>query len=203
MTKDLIEGFENFKKVAYAGKNPLMPLLVKEGQSPDYFIISCIDSRTDPGVIFNSAPGMFFTHKAMGTIVRPYKKGTALSAAIQFALKYNQIKTIIIMGHTDCGAIKALIANLDDEEISSFINVAKQGLDNAITKHNDHNLQRGVEEEIVLLSRENLKTYPAIKNALKNNEIEIKCWLFDMGKGNIIEYNDETEIFEIIGNDNA
>ncbi|MCK5374423.1 MAG: hypothetical protein KAJ40_03990, partial [Alphaproteobacteria bacterium] len=178
MTSDLIEGFENFRKNAYEMDNPLMPLLVKNGQSPDYFIISCIDSRTNPGIIFNAQSGTFFAHKAMGAIIRPYKKGTALSAALQFSLKYTQVKTIIIMGHTHCGAIKALIEKLDDDEISDFINVAKQGLNRARNKQSDNVcLERRTEEEIVLLSRDNLKTYPMVKEALAKNEVDIKCWL--------------------------
>ncbi len=199
MTSDLIEGFKNFKKNAYERDNPLMPLLVKNGQSPDYFIISCIDSRTNPGIIFNAQSGTFFAHKAMGAIIRPYKKGTALSAALQFSLKYSQVKTIIIMGHTHCGAIKALIEKLDDDEISDFINVAKQGLNRAKNKQSDNvRLERRTEEEIVLLSRDNLKTYPMVKEALAKNEVDIKCWLFDMEKGNILEYNDKTRSFIVV-----
>ena len=203
MTDDLIEGFKNFKKEAYDSKYPLMPHLVKKGQAPDYFIISCIDSRANPGVIFNASPGTFFAHKAMGAIVRPYKKGTALSAALQFAIKYNKVKTIIIMGHTDCGAIKSLVNNLNDNEITSFIDVAKQCLNRAKNKNNDDKLERHTEEEIVLLSRENLKSYPAVRYALANDKLEIKCWLFDMQEGNLLEYSDETKSFNIIGNDNA
>lgn len=199
MTDDLIDGFHKFKKEAYDSKYPLMPHLVKNGQAPDYFMISCIDSRTNPGIIFNTPPGTFFAHKAMGAIVRPYKKGTALSAALQFAVKYNHVKTIIIMGHTDCGAIKSLVENLNDSEISSFTDVAHECLQRAKNKNNDDNLQRHTEEEIVLLSRENLKSYPAVRYALANDKIEIKCWIFDMKEGELLEYNDETTSFNIIG----
>lgn len=198
----LLAGFRKFRKETYEGLGALMPRLVEKGQSPDYFIISCIDSRSNPGTIFRAQPGTFFAHKAMGAIVRPYKKGTALAAALQFALKYNKVRKIIILGHTGCGAIKALIDELDDEEIASFIDVAKKGIEKARQRHADptmhNNLFRHAEEEIVLLSTENLKTYPSVQKALAEGELEIASWLFDMEKGIIHSYDPQTREFTTI-----
>ena len=169
-----------------------MPRLVKEGQSPEYFMISCIDSRSNPGTIFNAAPGTFFAHKAMGAIVRPYKKGTALAAALQFAIEYNNIKNIIILGHTGCGAIHALVNDIDDKEITSFLDVAQSGLERAKKKcgneYTPDRLQRCAEEEIILQSAKNLTTYPSVAKALKENRIEITPWLFSMEYGSLLEY---------------
>ncbi|MGB0720674.1 MAG: carbonic anhydrase, partial [Bdellovibrionales bacterium] len=116
MTDDLVKGLAEFKRYHYADDDSLMNTLVEQGQSPRYFIISCIDSRTNPGTIFRAKPGAFFAHKAMGAIVRPYKQGTALAAALQFALNYNQVDTVIVLGHTKCGAVQALAEDLDDPE---------------------------------------------------------------------------------------
>ncbi len=198
MTDNLLKGFKEFRKTAYEGDEPLMPKLVKDGQKPDYFIISCIDSRANPGKIFNAQPGTFFAHKAMGAIVRPYKQGTALSAALHFALNYNEVKTIIVMGHTQCGAINALINGLEDQEITSFLDVAKHGVDKAqqTSKQCDTDLHRLAEEQIVLESVENLKDYPSVKTALGENTVEIKSWIFDMMEGVICEHNPETNKFE-------
>jgi carbonic anhydrase len=176
-----------------------MPRLVREGQSPNYFIISCIDSRANPGTIFNAPPGTFFAHKAMGAIVRPYQPGTALAAALQFALIYNKVETVIVLGHTGCGAVKALIDDIEDPEISSFVRVAKQGLQKAAdlakneTDHDD--LHRHAEEQIVLLSAENLQTYPSVRYALKQGRLTIKPWLFDMTAGDVLEYDESAGAF--------
>lgn len=199
MPNKLIEGFLKFRKDAYGHPDALMPQLVKDGQTPEYFIISCIDSRGNPGTIFRPAPGTFFAHKAMGAIVRPYKKGTALAAALQFALKYNQVKEIIILGHTGCGAVKALVEKLDDDEISSFVDVAKVGLHraqercNGVCSHDE--LLRHAEEEIVLESMRNLKSYPSVYVALAENRLSIRGWLFDMEHGQILQYDAETKEF--------
>lgn len=179
-----------------------MPQLVQNGQNPELFIISCIDSRGNPGTIFNAVPGLFFAHKAMGAIVRPYKKGTALSAALQFALAYNKVRDIVILGHTGCGAIKALVEQIEDEEISSFINVAHKGLERArhacgeSCAHAD--LLRLTEEQIVLQSAENLRDYPSVREALREERVRIHPWLFDMDDGDILGYNDATKAFESI-----
>lgn len=194
MTNSLIEGFLKFREAAYSSPDALMPQLAKDGQSPNYFLISCIDSRANPGTIFNAPPGTFFAHKAMGAIVRPYKLGTALAAALQFALIHNKVENLIVLGHTGCGAVKALIENIEDPEISSFVAVAREGLHKAEelagndTDHDD--LHRHAEEQIVLLSAENLKTYPSVHYALKEGRLTIKPWLFDMSHGDLLEYDE-------------
>lgn len=199
MAKSLIQGFKMFRKDNYEGKGALMKKLVAEGQSPDYFIISCIDSRSNPGTIFRPEPGTFFAHKAMGAIVRPYKKGTALAAALQFALMHNKVKEIIVLGHTGCGAIKAMVEKIEDEEISSFVNVAQEGLEKAKHRCGDHcthdELLRHSEEEIVLLSAENLKSYPSVASALEEDRIVIRPWLFDMDRGELLQYNPDFKEF--------
>ena len=138
----------------------------------------------------------------MGAIVRPYKKGTALAAALQFALAYNAVKEIIILGHTGCGAIKAMVEKTDDEEISSFTDVAIAGLKKAEIRCNNvcthDELLRHTEEEIVLLSVENLKSYPSVSRALHESRVVIRPWLFDMEDGNLLEYNDTEKNFTAI-----
>ncbi len=187
MTQDLINGFKVFRHHHYEGNAPLMPYLVKEGQDPNYFIISCIDSRANPGTIFSPNPGSFFAHKAMGAIVRPYTKPTALSAGLHFALEYNKVHTVIVLGHTGCGAVNALVNKLDDPEISEFIEVAKHCICDG---------QRATEEKIVLESVENLKAYPSVAKAIKDGRAAIKPWLFEMETGHLLEHNGDK--FEVL-----
>jgi len=193
MTDELVKGFENFKRYQYDGEDGLMPRLVEDGQAPKYFIISCIDSRSNPGVIFRAQSGTFFAHKAMGAIVRPYKQGTALAAALQFALNYNEVDTIIVLGHTGCGAVQALAENLDDPEIASFINVAKNALAKAQACCSGHDeILARTEQETVLESIENLNSYPSVQKALEEKKVN----------GALLEHNSNTQNFEIINNNN-
>lgn len=199
MTQDLITGLESFKKYHYDEESGLMPDLAYFGQDPKYFIISCIDSRSNPGTIFRAPPGIFLSHKAMGAIVRPYKQGTALSAALQFALKYNKIESIIVLGHTNCGAIKALAEDIDDPEITSFVSVAKHALTKAKACHDNHDdIIAKTEQETVLESVENLKGYPSVAAALAENRVTIKPWVFDMHAGNLLEHDPKKNEFIIV-----
>lgn len=205
MTDILLQGFRAFRDETYKNSSSIMPRLVREGQAPNYFIISCIDSRSNPATLFRPEPGTFFAHKAMGAIVRPYKKGTALAAALQFALIHNRVEHIIILGHTKCGAIKALVEKLEDEEISSFIEVAQQALDRAhhhCGHHCEHEeLIKLTEKEIVLLSAENLKTYPSVQKALDENRVTIHPWLFEMESGQLFEYQPTKQSFVSLTNE--
>ena len=199
MANSLLQGFLRFRKEAYGTPDSVMTNLVEHGQSPKYFVISCIDSRANPGTIFNAPPGTFFAHKAMGAIVRPYHHGTALAAALQFALVYNDVDTLVVLGHTGCGAVHALIEEIEDPEIASFVEVARDGLNQAKkladneTDHND--LHRHAEEQIVLQSVENLRGYPSVRYAKEKKSITIKPWLFDMSAGDLLEYSTEEKQF--------
>lgn len=196
MPENLIEGFKQFVANNYNSSSDLMRDLIKNGQDPDYFIISCIDSRAHTGTVFQMPPGTYFAHKAMGAIVRPYHKGTALAAALQFALIHNNVKTLIVMGHTNCGAVQALINNIEDPEISSFIKVAQTALDRTHECGCSHdNEQRCTEENIVKLSLENLKKYPSVKSRLDKDDLNIKGWLFDLDEGALLEYDEESDSF--------
>ncbi len=196
MARVLLEGFKRFRKDTYEGASPLMPQLVQQGQSPEYFIISCIDSRSNPGTIFRTAPGTFLAHKSMGALARPYRKGTALAATLEFAVTHNKVREIIVLGHTNCGAVEALINGIEGDEISSFLSFAQTRLQEAKDRQKsccpDHDISRAAEEQIVIDSARNLKTYPSVQQALAEDRITIRPWLFVMEEGNIYEY-DETK----------
>lgn len=204
MPDDLLRGFERFRKEAYFDERSIMQDLVEKGQNPNCFVISCIDSRCNPATIFKSSPGKFFTFNAMGAIVRPYETGTALSAGLQFGIEHKNIEYIILMGHTGCGAIEALVDNLEDEEIGSFITVAQQGLENAkkITQDGG-NLYRIAEEQILLESRKNLQTYPVVQSAVAAGTVKIVTWLFDMHHGQIFEYDEDKDDFILVSSPNT
>jgi carbonic anhydrase len=175
MTDSLIEGFKRFlAKYDNANAAPV---------DREYVIISCVDSLSDPGIIFDKPPGTYFGFRAPGAIVRPYKAGTALSATLDIALVSNRVRKIIVLGHTGCAAMSALVNGSDNEEIHSFVEQAKAGLARAKKlcgsqcAHED--LIRLTEEQTVLQSVENLKTYPTVAKHLKDGSLEIIAWVYD------------------------
>lgn len=206
MPHKLLKRFtERFFPAGYDNANSPMPRLVAEGQTPEYFIISCADSRCDPGTIFDAEPGSFFGFKSIGAIVRPYKTGTALAASLQYAINVLEVKKLILLGHTHCGAIKALHDKTDDPEISSFIDVAHEAMDQARhiaketpEKENEDALLRLAEQQVLLASAKNLLTYPAVKKAVESGKLTIQSWIFEMEGGNILSYDISTSQFKTV-----
>jgi len=206
MTDKLLEGFEKrFLPKAYSDEGALMPELVEYGQNPDYMIISCADSRSDPGIIFDANPGIFLGFKAIGAIVRPYKPGTALAASLQYALQYLKIDKLYLLGHTHCGAVKALHDNIEDTDLRGFMDVMHDAMDKAraITEAtlengrgetcDEETLLREAERQVLNLSAENLMGYPAVKKALDEDRLTIERLLFDMSQGNILRYDAKSQ----------
>lgn len=173
-----------------------MPELVEYGQKPDYMIISCADSRSDPGIIFDAHPGVFFGFKAIGAIVRPYKPGTALAASLQYALHYLKIPKLYLLGHTHCGAVKALHEQTEDPDLAGFMDVMHDAMDKAREiagqNSNEETLLREAERQVLELSAENLIGYPAVKEALDENRLTIELLIFDMEHGSILRYDQKT-----------
>lgn len=202
MVQNLIEGFNRFHDKYYVEDRALMERLLAEGQKPNYFVISCMDSRSLPGIIFDAAPGTFFPFTPMGAIIRPYKQGTALAAGLEFATEIIGVKEIVVLGHTSCGAIEALVSSTKKRDITGFVDVAQEGFSRAKTMCGgtcSHDaLLRMTEEQVVLLSAENLRTYPGIKAGLENGSIKIHKWIFDMKAGVLKSYSLENQRFEPI-----
>jgi carbonic anhydrase len=207
MTKSLIDGFHKFYANYYEGNDALMPQLATNGQQPEYFIISCSDSRSDPATIFSAPPGRIFGFKAIGAIIRDYEEGTALSAALTYAIDYLHIKKVIVLGHTNCGAIGALVNGIFDPEIASFVNVAKEGHERAKQKlaisvffgnAADPCILAETEKQTALLSAEHVRTYPAVARALGRNDLSISTWIFDMHKGDLLQFNEDSQQFETV-----
>lgn len=195
----LTEGFQKFVRAPgrYDNGRGQMDMLVKDGQKPGYFVIACIDSRGNPANIFSAEPGNFFTHMSMGAIVRPYVKGYALSAALQFAIKYMNVRNIVLCGHTQCGAVQALVQGLEDDEISSFLEVVQNSKDKAIETCKAQNcmdkLLEESERQLVIDSLKNLKEYPAVREALDAGTLTIMPWIFNMRDGALLEYAESSD----------
>ena len=132
--QNLIEKYKDWQNDIFLKKKKHFERLAKEGQSPKYIIISCVDSRVDPNSIFKSEPGELLVHRNIANIVPPYDYITEHSgtiAAIEFGITVLNIKNIIIMGHSGCGGIKNGYQMCKDDgfnsnsSISNWLNLLK------------------------------------------------------------------------------
>src|SRR5258707_10341768 len=105
----LFEGYMRFRKEIYPLQQPLFKSLAQD-QKPETLLITCSDSRVVPELILQAAPGDLFICRNVGNLVPPHGelKG-GVSATIEYAVGVLGVRNIIICGHSDCGAMKALL----------------------------------------------------------------------------------------------
>lgn len=113
--------FLSFKKNKYLEQIEHYQKLAK-GQAPKFMVIACGDSRVCPSSILGFEPGEAFVIRNVANLVPPYENGpTETNAALEFAVNSVKVENILVMGHSCCGGIRALMSMHDDVETSSFI----------------------------------------------------------------------------------
>ena len=206
LPKDLINKYRDWKESSFAQEKDHFERLAKEGQSPKYMIISCVDSRVDPNAIFKSKAGEMLVHRNIANIVPPYSQLTEHSgtiAAIEFGVTALNIKNIIIIGHSGCGGIKngyhmCHENNFDDSSsISNWLKLLKPVYDNISGEGNDEKVKY-MEKESIILSLENLSKYPFINTEAMSGEIMLYGVWNDIGSGSIETYDFEKKKFDLI-----
>jgi carbonic anhydrase len=121
--EDLIAGYRRFRAGTWRHERSRFDELSKFGQKPRALVIGCSDSRTDPQMLFNAAPGELFVIRNVANLVPPYgpdDQPHESSAAIEFAVRVLKVPQIIVMGHAMCGGIQALL-NGAPAEVSDFV----------------------------------------------------------------------------------
>ena len=204
--QDLKEKYKDWHNDTYLKKKNLFESLAKEGQSPKYIIISCVDSRVDPNSIFKSEPGEMLVHRNIANIVPPYNYITEHSgtiAAIEFGVTVLKIENIVVMGHSGCGGIKNGYSMCKENSfntnssISNWLNLLKPSFDKLAIMNEDESI-KDLEKVSIKTSIENLKSYPFIQEKLDGKEINIYGSWIDIGSGKIHALDFASGIFKSI-----
>lgn len=205
----LIGGYKTFKKLAAEHKDFFDSLTF--GQTADVFMISCCDARVMPSMILQSKPGEVFITRNIAGLVPPYDEHHtsyhATSAAIEYAVLNLKVKHIIILGHTKCGGIEALVQSAGTtghgtDFIGKWMEIALPALKKMEWDCSSHDFAHKCaycEMETLKISLANLKTFPIVQKALKDNTLNIHAMLFDIKNCTLSEYNLATDKFEEIG----
>jgi len=184
---ELILGNERFRNNRFKENINVYNELAK-GQQPQILWIGCSDSRIQSGHITDSMPGNLFIHRNIGNMAA--LNDWNLSTVLEYGIKHLKVQHIVICGHSDCGAIKALDKDLDDSYIPNWLNnavEAKRRVDAKIPKPGSpaelKERSRLIEQENVKLQIEHLKTYPIVKDALKDKRIQIHGLYYELETG--------------------
>ncbi|KAI9326053.1 putative carbonic anhydrase [Zopfochytrium polystomum] len=178
--------------------------------SPKMLLIACCDSRVDPAIISDCDPGDLFVVRNVANLVAPYTPDDnhhGVSAALEYAVKTLAVSSIVIMGHTRCGGIEALMNGIVESKVTEFIGpwmrVAMKAKERVVRHFSDHPPAfqlRACEHASILLSLENLVTYPWIRDRVAAGSLSIHGWYFDFEEGEMLAWNADTHVFEPLVN---
>jgi len=186
--EEFIEGYRRFRAGTWRNERTRFENLSKFGQKPRALVIGCCDSRTDPQMVFNTAPGEIFVIRNVANLVPPYgpdDQPHGSSAAIEFAVRALKVPQIIVMGHAMCGGIQALL-NGAPAEVSDFVGqwvrIAEPARLRAMSAP-PQDRQDVCEHEAVRLSLANLMTFPWIAAAISAGKLKLHGCFFDIRSG--------------------
>jgi carbonic anhydrase len=193
----------SFETKVFPNESDLYNQLANHGQSPKALMISCADSRIVPEQIMQAAPGDLFVCRNAGNIVPPHASQLGgVTATVEYAVMVLGVRDIIVCGHSDCGAMKALAT---DADLTSMPNVAawlrnshaaqKVCRENYPTDLSDAEKLRNMALENVVTQLAHLRTHPSVASGIARGEIALHGWYVDIHAGQVLGLNGETGRF--------
>jgi carbonic anhydrase len=202
----LIQRYHGWKATTYRDNKAWYRRLAESGQHPRAMVISCCDSRVHVTSIFGADEGEFFIHRNIANLVPPYTpdgKNHGTSAAVEYAVTALKVAHIVVLGHSNCGGVQGChdmcSGNAPElEEKSSFVgrwmDILRPGYERV--KNVEEALRtRALEKEAVLISLENLLSFPFVKAAVEDDRLTLHGLWTDVGEGGLEQYDPALQKF--------
>jgi len=196
----LMNGFKRFAEKYYNGESKFYDYL-KTSQQPKALVIACSDSRVDPAILFDSVPGEIFVVRNVANLVPPSVDdgGThGVSAALEYAVCSLNVEHIVVLGHSGCGGIVALLKGTNGKFIRPWMKIAEEAARD-IAPDQSHmssaSSERKCEQSSVLLSLSNLLTFSFIRERVEDARLNIHGWYFDISNGELLGYDASVKQF--------
>ena len=164
----LLSGYRRFREGHWAEARAEYEALAADGQRPHTLVVACSDSRADPALIFDTAPGQLFVVRNVANLVPPYEPDGRLhgvSAALEFGVKVLGVSRIVVMGHALCGGVNAMLngapGNCQDF-VAPWVAQGAPLVRRVAEAVEPDQVERAAEEAVVRLSIDNLRTFPWI-----------------------------------------
>jgi carbonic anhydrase len=210
--KKLIEGIVKFRTDVLPQYRETFAQLAL-GQSPDALFIGCSDSRVAVNVFASTDPGDLFVIRNVGNLIpvcMPQAEQViadpSVPAAIEFAIQTLKVSHVIVCGHSECGAMQALISGrqqLKSQHLKEWLRHGDDALEQLqfeSTSENINKLSRHnrLSQINVLKQIEHLKTYPLIQNKLQSGELLLHAWWFELGQADVYAFEESVGEFVLI-----
>ncbi|MBJ6725045.1 carbonic anhydrase [Geomesophilobacter sediminis] len=203
-----IAGFKKFQQQYFDSEERCFELLRRE-QNPKVLLIGCSDSRVDPAILTGCAPGELFVVRNVANLVPPCEDDShfhGVSAALEYAVCHLEVEHIIILGHSGCGGINALMHGIPKGRPGNFIGkwvqIAHKGRQRVLeelAEKEPEKQNRACEQAAILISLENLLTFPWITGRVRDGKLLLHGWYFDIQDGQLYSYAPERAAFEPLG----
>jgi carbonic anhydrase len=197
----IIQGVLDFQRHVFDSKKQLFERL-RDGQRPLALFVTCADSRINPNLLTQTEPGELFVLRNAGNLIPPHDAPlNGESAALEYAVRQLRVRDLILCGHSQCGAMQALlapssVANLP--RVSGWIELARDSLDRARAmspRATDDELLERVIEQNVLVQIEHLQTYPAVREAVLDGQLRLHAWVYQIESGQVAAYDASSQRF--------
>lgn len=192
----LLEGFRRFQQDYFSPEQNLYESL-RHGQHPATLVIGCCDSRVHPPALMSSQPGEMFVVRNVANLVPPYNAGNqhaSVAAALEFAVLSLNVERIIVMGHAGCGGIRALMQRSTpaDSALTRWLDIAAPARDFVYRNHSHEDEPqrlRRCEQAAIMVSLDNLLSYPWLAQKVQAGELVLDGWYFDLNDGALWGYD--------------
>jgi carbonic anhydrase len=190
----LISGYQTFTSQRLPTEQSRFRELSERGQSPEVMVIGCCDSRVSPEVIFDASPGELFVVRNIANLVPVYQPdggAHGVSAALEYSVQVLKVKHIVVLGHAQCGGIRAFVDNAAPLSPGDFIGrwmsmFIKPGEKVEIRDHETMtDFATRIEKAAVMRSLENLLTFPFVKSAIIRGELQLHGAYFGVAMGSL------------------
>lgn len=203
----LIQRYQGWKATGYAENKAWYRRLADEGQRPRAMIVSCCDSRVHVTSIFGADQGEFFIHRNVANLVPPYAPdgdhhGT--SAAVEYAVSSLKVAHVIVLGHSNCGGVQGChdmctghAPELEDKSsfVGRWMDILRPGFERVRDIEDDAERTTALEKESVVVSLENLMSFPFVRDAVENETLSLHGAWHDIGEGRLEFFEHETREF--------
>lgn len=205
--KKLLKGIIGFRENLTQENRALFAELAL-GQKPDTLFIACSDSRVVPNLFASTNPGDLFVLRNIGNLIPPAASSplhdNSATAVMEFSIFSLSVSDIIVCGHSECGAMKALVQGVDKlccPHLASWLqhgeeslNKVKKGfvIDPTLSEHNQ------LSQVNVLQQMEHIKSYPFIRERIEKNQLRVHGWWFDIAQADVYCYEQNLNQFVLI-----
>ena len=190
----LLSGYGSFLGGRFGQERERYYRLARGGQSPKIMVIGCCDSRVSPEVIFDARPGELFVVRNIGNLVPPYTPDgaqRAVSAALEFAVQALKVKHIVVLGHAQCGGIRAYVEEAAPLSPGDFIGhwmalIAPAAAE--VGPRGDRTLGQyltQLEQASIVKMLDNLMTFPWIENQVGRGHLTLHAAYFGVATGQL------------------